>query len=450
MTSGPTLNQQAADRYPQHDSDRPPTSPPGSDTMVWVALSGGGTRAAALAWAVLHEFRKVRFSVQTPDGATESNLADQIDHLSGISGGSFAAAAWALFGDRPDRRELFEQRFLRRNIQRALVKQLVSPPWNIARLARADYGRSQLAADFYQREVFEGRTFSDLPPSPGLHIHATHLARGERFTFSDRAFAQLGSNLGRYPIGYACAASSAFPVLLSPITLANLGRSLPLAELEDRQPRYRRAVLDARAQIEQDLRRQSYEYFNDKVSNKFVHLADGGLVDNQGLQATLDEFESGGLLNSRLNDDRIPLRRLVVVNVNAGTGRNDRSGSRLKPPTWRSVMMTTMVASMDVLSAKRWMRIQSHCRDLYRPLVDSGADLAYRGMDRPYTIEVNFRNLSDADLRSRCQALPTSFHLDADQLQLISLAARKLVAEDPHVRRLAQAESEDGPSDGSD
>lgn len=415
---------------------------PTSDTFVWVALSGGGTRAAALAWAVLHEFEKIRFPVADGSGVRTSDLAAEIDHISGISGGSFAAAAWTLFRDRPDRRKLFEERFLNRNLHRALARNAFLPPWRGLRLVKPQYSRSHVAANLYHQQVFDSETFGDLPGRPGLHIHATLLALGERFTFSPETFGQLGSDLRRYPIGYACAASSAFPVLLSPISLRNHGVSMSHEDLQMNEPRYRRAVVDSRDQIEQDLRRKHREYFNDKAVNRYIHLADGGLVDNQGLQAMLDEFEGGGLVTDRMNNGDLPMKRLILVNVNAGTGRHDESGSHLRPPSWRSVMMTTMVSSMDVLSAKRWMRIQSHCRTLFGSVRDRDTDLAYNEMNEPYTVEINFRNLTDDDFRSRCQALPTSFHLTRDQLELISEAAHQLVTEDPHVIRLM---AEDGP-----
>ena len=56
------------------------------ETFVALTFSGGGTRAAALAYGVLEEMRRTRVP-----GAARS-LLDEIDVISTVSGGSFTGA----------------------------------------------------------------------------------------------------------------------------------------------------------------------------------------------------------------------------------------------------------------------------------------------------------------------------------------------------------------------
>ena len=69
--------------------------------MISLILSfcGGGTRAAALAYGVMLELRDTRMII---DGI-ERSLLGEVDVISSVSGGSFTAAYYGLFGD-----QLFE------------------------------------------------------------------------------------------------------------------------------------------------------------------------------------------------------------------------------------------------------------------------------------------------------------------------------------------------------
>ncbi len=83
--------------------------------------------------------------------------------------------------------------------------------------------------NFTISEVFDKKTFAALPVRPVLRLHATNLALGQRFTFTRETFTSLSSDLNSYPLGYACAASSAFPILLDPLAIRNYPPPLDLA-----------------------------------------------------------------------------------------------------------------------------------------------------------------------------------------------------------------------------
>src|SRR5271169_19642 len=63
--------------------------------LVLVALSGGGKRSAAFGFGVLRGMRDIHVR---PEGK-DSTLLDQVDLLTGVSGGSFPAAHFGLYGE---------------------------------------------------------------------------------------------------------------------------------------------------------------------------------------------------------------------------------------------------------------------------------------------------------------------------------------------------------------
>jgi NTE family protein len=92
------------------------------EILVVLAFSGGGTRAAAFSYGVLEFLR--RTEVVGPKG-NKVRLLDAVDMITGVSGGSFTALSYGLYGDKlfVD----FEQRFLKRDVQGELVARAMNP-----------------------------------------------------------------------------------------------------------------------------------------------------------------------------------------------------------------------------------------------------------------------------------------------------------------------------------
>ena len=91
-------------------------------TLVILAFSGGGTRAAAFAYGVLETLRRVEIDTTT---GRRVRLLDGVDLITGVSGGSFTALAYGLYGEK-----LFdecERRFLKRDVQGELIARFLSP-----------------------------------------------------------------------------------------------------------------------------------------------------------------------------------------------------------------------------------------------------------------------------------------------------------------------------------
>ena len=192
--------------------------PAEEELFVILAFSGGGTRAAAFSYGLLEGLAGIEYQ---PAAGPKRTLLEDVDVISSVSGGSFTAAHYALFGAAGFKR--FEDDFLYRNIQGELIARALAP-WNWARLARSSFGRIDLAAELYDEAVFQGATFATLlaqPKRPYLLLNATDMTEGARFEFTQDQFDLLCSDLSDVKVARAVAASSAFPVLLSPLTLHN-------------------------------------------------------------------------------------------------------------------------------------------------------------------------------------------------------------------------------------
>ena len=185
-----------------------------------VAMSGGGTRAAAFSYGILEELR--RTAVPAPTGT--GRLLDEVNIVTGISGGSFTALAYAQYGERLF--DEYEKRFLKRDVQGDLLG-LVLNPLSWPQMSGGSFTRSDLAADYYDRILFEGATFGDLRGrgGPFTNVAATEVTTGARVTFNQNTFDLLCSDLNAMRLSRAAAASSAVPVVLSTVTLNNYGGS---------------------------------------------------------------------------------------------------------------------------------------------------------------------------------------------------------------------------------
>ena len=92
------------------------------EDLVILAFSGGGMRAAAFAYGVLETLRRVEMI--TREGR-RVRLLDEVDLITGVSGGSFTALAYGLYGETLF--DEYDKRFLKRNVQGKLIGRMLNP-----------------------------------------------------------------------------------------------------------------------------------------------------------------------------------------------------------------------------------------------------------------------------------------------------------------------------------
>jgi NTE family protein len=289
---------------------------PGNSEKLFVILtfSGGGTRAAALAYGVMERLRNTTIQWE----GEERRLLDEVDVISSVSGGSFTAAYYGLFREELFDPEKFEKVFLYQDIQGELITALFNPV-NWVRLASPGFGRIDLAAELYDREIFREQTFKaliDQARRPYLMLNATDITMGSQFTFVQDQFDLICSDLGSVKVSRAVAASSNFPIAFAPMVFNNYAGSChykapPWIEQASKDlvtdpPRFNRARI-ARSYLNSDER-------------KYVHLLDGGVADNIGLRGPLAAIRSNDLSWSLLNKINLhEIAKLVVIVVDART-----------------------------------------------------------------------------------------------------------------------------------
>jgi NTE family protein len=407
-----------------------------SDSLfVCLAFSGGGTRAAAFAYGVLE---KLRTTTINWEGKTR-NLLDEVDCISGISGGSFTAAYYGLFGNRIF--EDFRERFLDRNIQSELLGRALNP-LNWPRLASPWFNRIDLATELYDDTVFDNKTFADLSlrgKRPFIILNATNLASGDRFEFTQDQFDFLGSDLGKLPVARAVSASSAFPFLLSPVTLKNYPQAknftLPAdIELGLENYRYNRRLWHWALR---------YDGYLNKEERPYVHLMDGGLSDNIGMRAIENVYRrSGGFIRQRMNmsSDKRGIKKLIFIVANARTDNLDTMSKKDIPPDLSEVGFKTATISLDnysfetieamrdlVKQRNQTQQTLAQCNDKIRecPTVKPLPSLSR--VIEPVFIDLSFETLPNQQLRNELLNLPTSFSLSKTAVDKVIRAAGELL-----------------------
>jgi len=395
--------------------------PPGR-VLIGLAFSGGGTRAAALAYGVMEELRDAKVVI---DGK-ETTLLAQVDVISGVSGGSFPAAYYGVFGDRIF--EDFEPRFLKKNIQGDLVWEVLRPK-NLIRLFTPATSRSQLASDYYNKNVFDGATFADLKNArgPRIYINATDLSRGDRFTYSQGQFDLICSDLDAFPLSAAVASSSAVPGVLSPITLKNHAGTCGYEE-----PEWLRSALGSR---DQDRRRyrlaRTLSQYLDAKERPWVHLVDGGVSDNLGLRAGIETTVLAGGAQETLDAFHVERpTHLVQIVVNAETDPNPNIDLEAAAPG--------LAALMNAVSGGQIRRYNFETILLAEEnLKRSAAELSRLGHEvRPFFIEASFDSIEDEKERRRFKGMPTSFVLSDAQVDDLRAIGRQLLRDSPDYQRL--------------
>ncbi len=266
---------------------------------VAIAISGGGTRSAVFAAGALEQLAYL----PRPEGRS---VLERAQVISGVSAGSMAAAYYGLYKPRRFRSATEKEAFFRQFKSHMTVDfwmrgwvHYLSHPWEAALKYYTRYRFAQTLANTLDQHMFLGQTFGDLSQreatgeSPVILINGTVLDTGERFVFttlevgrhftvkppasssdpflgvlataftapSYRAlgFDGINSDILNFRIASAVAASSAYPIMPGPLTL------------------------------------------RDYATGGYVHIADGGISDNTGVDSIVQLFLSKAAdSNSRL------------------------------------------------------------------------------------------------------------------------------------------------------
>ena len=397
----PTLSDAALMSLAENDQRIRP-SEVNQPVVVAVTLSGGGARAAAFGLGVLRELKATRFALE----GQETTLLDQVFLVSGVSGGSILAAHFAAFGDATLTR--FEPDFLLVPFEGRLIREALWPE-RLYRLTSPWFGRSQILAQRLD-ELFEGRTFGDVrrrPGAPELMITATDLTTGAPFDFTTEQFRLICSDLDATPLSFAVAASSAVPLVLSPVTLRHNANTCPppLRSLPVRGQNYRSRILQSGI--------DSYLNAHDRP---YIHLVDGGVSDNLGVRLMLDRLVASGSMSANFSEVKPgSLRRLVLVTVNSERGLSERVDSSDRVPSTTQVLESLIFGAgareTQVTLAMLNDDLQHWRSEIVR--TRGQADSPFAADAEIYVVSVSLNDVPDDKIRHSLLRVPTAFTIEA-------------------------------------
>ncbi len=398
--------------------------------LILLMFSGGGSRAAALGYGVLEQFK------HTPvkSGRQAGNLLENIDLVYGVSGGSLLAAYFALQG--ADVIPKFENDFLKKNFQSEVINQILSFS-NLPRLTSPQFGRGDLLQEQLNLALYRNATFADLAhkrKGPFAVISATDMNIGQKITFTQEFFDGLCLNLNDLEIARAVAASSSVPLIFSPLTLNNNGGNCnyTIPEL---------AILEA-SESDGGLKSKNIEevknilslYQNSK-ERPFIHLVDGGLTDNLGLSSLTDIYDVMGQEKIYRKALESGLKRIVVINVNAQNEVTSEIDQSADVPGVTDVVNTIINVPIDRNTQITLRRFREFAEQWNKNM---------RKIPAPDRVELHFVSLSlkdlpESPLRKEVLNISTSFYLPASDINKLKRAAQILLENSTEYRTMLKA-----------
>jgi NTE family protein len=402
-------------------------------TFFVLSFSGGGTRAAAFSYGVLEELHSTEIIVK----GQRRLLIDEVDVITGVSGGSFTALSYALYGERLFSE--YEERFLKRDVQGAMTRRTLNP-FNWGKFIGGSAGRSELAAEYYDEILFEGATFGDLLDRQGPVAIATgtDLSTGSRLAFFQNDFDLLCSDLNTVRLSRAAATSSAVPIVLSPVTFNNYGGNCGY-----QYPAWVSSVADPENRVRPAGRAyQRYREMKDFQNSKdrpFIHLVDGGVADNIGVRGVLEALEELAASAAFRGDVGFgAIRRIVLLVVNARSSPRTDWDRRESPPGTIGQLLQASGVPIDRYSFEtietmkdraevwKWRRDLLVAQARLAGATEEEAEASVPKIDL-HVLDVSFDAISDPKERAYFMDLPTSFVLPAEDIDRIREIANTLL-----------------------
>jgi len=409
------------------------------DTAVGLSFSGGGTRASAFAFGILRELARTEIA---SDGR-KSTLIDQVDLVSSVSGGSITAAYFALkgsaiLGD-------FRKKFLTKDVE-ASLRTSVSLA-NIVRLSNGALNDSSGLQVWLEENLFQSATYRDVyrRGRPTLLINASDIYNRTPFVFNQGTFAALCSDLSRFPLSEAVAASAAVPLVFAPVVMTNYADRCQY----DSPAWAQRALRNANAPSVLKANAEAVQRYRAKSDVQFVKLMDGGLTDNLGLTGILVERLGASHPYEPLSErEAVKMRRLLFIVVDAG---RPPGGDWAKNVSTGASDLIQAVAdtAVDANVRNTYDTFANHLRDWNRELIEWRCRLpqervtALIGEGRPWNcrdvafhvVKVTFDQMPDPVTRAELEKIPTRFTLPEKSIDLVLDSAGQILRRNSTFQR---------------
>jgi NTE family protein len=305
-----------------------------------------------------------------------------------------------------------------------------------------------MAADYYDEILFEGATFADLLDKRDVPVAVatgTDLSTGSRLGFYQNDFDLLCSDLSKFRLARAAATSSAVPVVLSPITLNNYGGTCgyqyPAWVKEFEKPR--KGVYGSDRARKRYLEMKS---FRDSKDRPYIHLIDGGVSDNIGVRAVLETLEELGASAAFRGEVGFgAIHDIIVVIVNSHSSPSTDWDKREAPPGFVIQLLQssgvpidhysfdTVEAMKDLAELVAWKRELAVAEAMLAGMTREQAEAKFPKATL-HVIDVSFEAIGDPKEREYFMNLPTSFVLDAEQVDRLRDIAGRLLRQSEQYR----------------
>ncbi|ANY18241.1 patatin [Bordetella pseudohinzii] len=407
-------------------------------TVVALAFSGGGMRAAAWAYGALLGLD----SMVVDNIPYRRTLLDNVRSVAGTSGGAVMAAYLGWKGK--DEFEDFRERFLYQDAESHMATKFHIGTIITAALSGGANDR-QTFARWLDEQVFDHATFASLhkPENPVVWLTASDIYNNTPFLFTPDVFAALCSDLDNLKIADAVAASAAFPGAFAPVNIET-----PKKDCQYVAPAWlHHALNSASASVRLRAYARALESYHSS-DLPYVRLLDGGLTDNLGITGlTLDRAAAQDPYGPLSPRQAVRLRRFLFIVTDAGVQPGYSWGGQetsvrldqLLVAAFDTAMASTTRMGLDAvtLALQHWQTALI----TYRCGLSSKEVLELRGTLKDWDCadvsvtahHISFRD-ADAALFDRLNTIPTRLTLPRQDIDLLIDAARQAVV---HNRAIA-------------
>ena len=410
---------------------------PDDDNLIGMSFSGGGTRAAAFSFGVLTEMER------TPVRGSSASMLDHLDFISGVSGGAVTAAYYGL--RKRAALDDFRERFLLRNAEEGLETNLTLA--TIGKALAGGINDSQGFPRWLDANLFHGATFGEFGETgrPRVWINASDIYNRTPFVFGATTFNAMCSDLAKYPLANAVAASAAVPVAFAPVVIQTFpgkcNDPLPAWIIKARDDSHAPPMLNSYAKA-------INRYHDGQMP--YIKLLDGGLVDNYGLSGfTIARLSAETPYGPMSPQQAVRLRRALFLVVDAKTGVSGNWINSVEGPTGVELVKAAADTAIDASVGASFTAFDRTMGDWQSSLIKwrcglSAADRARFGArpgwnchDLKFFIgRLGFDQLDPARA-AELEAIPTRFRLPPEQVDSVISAGRDALRANPTFRAFA-------------
>jgi NTE family protein len=413
------------------------------DTILIFTASGGGTRATALALSTLRGLERLKLE-------SGHSLADEIDVVSSVSGGSVTAGYFALTGTGGF--DKLERDFVRRDGISALIWEGLNPVDLIER-ATPSRERIDLLIDYLDETLFDEATFADLTRAgrrPLLILNAADMVEGTPFPLTQNRFDLICSDLGRLKLSVGVAASAAVPGAMSPLTLVNYSR----CAAQNSSGTWPKAWItnaansdwyDNPARVRRGRVAEAYALGRTvppPEGKDFIHLLDGGIADNLGVAEPFRLLSTNEVSPNFFNQiSQGKIKRIVFVLVNARSAKASELNGEIATPGITAMLTATVDAAIDNATFGNFERLETLLRERLRAAAaEMPEPLAgnFRNVET-FVLPVDFDAIEDGGCRRAFQSIATSWTLPEKEIDALMIAGQALLKSAPKLSKVANA-----------